>query len=48
MKLNKEERNILLEMVCNEQLHMIKKDVAKYKSCKYKTLEKLKVKLKNI
>ena len=48
MKLNKEEKKLLLELICNEQVHMIIKDHTKYESDKYKKLEKLKVKIKDI
>lgn len=48
MKLNKEEKRLLLELICNEQTRMIIKDNTKYKSEKYKELEKLKIKVKDI
>ena len=32
MKLNKEEKKLLLELICNEQVHMIIKDHTKYES----------------
>ena len=48
MNFSKEERKILIELISNEQIHMIIKDHAKYKSDKYKTLEKLKVKVKDM
>lgn len=41
MNFSKEERRILIELISNEQIHMIIKDHAKYKSDKYKALEKL-------
>ncbi len=47
MKLNKEERKILIELIGNEQIHMIIKDNGKYESEKYKKLEALKVKIKD-
>ena len=47
MKLNKEEKKMLIELICNEQTHMIVKDHAKYDSDKYKKLEELKVKIKD-
>lgn len=41
------ERNILIELITNEQLiHIIPKD--EYESDEYKCLEKLKIKVKNI
>lgn len=48
MNFSKEERRILIELISNEQIHMIIKDHAKYKSDKYKALEKLKVKVKDM
>ena len=46
--INKEEKKILLELICNEQIHMIIKDHTKYESEKYKILEELKVKIKDM
>lgn len=46
--INKEEKKILIELICNEQTHMIIKDHTKYNSEKYKKLEELKVKIKDI
>lgn len=46
--INKEEKKILLEIICNEQAHMIIKDNTKYESEKYKKLEELKVKIKDL
>ena len=48
MKLNKEEKKMLIELICNEQTHMIVKDHTKYDSQKYKKLEELKVKIKDM
>ena len=48
MRLNKEEKKVLIELICNEQTHMIVKDHTKYDSQKYKKLEKLKVKIKDL
>ena len=45
MTLNKEEKKVLIELICNEQTHMIVKDHTKYDSDKYKKLEELKIKL---
>ena len=45
---NKEERKLLIELICNEQTHMIIKDHTKYESEKYKKLEELKVKIKDM
>ena len=44
----KEEKKILIELICNEQTHMIIKDYTKYESEKYKKLEELKVKIKDM
>ena len=48
MTLNKEEKKALIELICNEQTHMIVKDHTKYDSQKYNKLEKLKVKIKDL
>ena len=48
MRLNKEEKKVLIELICNEQTHMIIKDHTKYNSQKYKKLEELKVKIKDL
>ena len=48
MRLNKEEKKVLIELICNEQTHMIVNDHTKYDSQKYKKLEKLKVKIKDL
>jgi len=47
MKLSKQEKRIIIELICNEQTHMIIKDSSKYSSSKYKELEKLKIKIKD-
>ena len=47
MNFNKEEKKLLLELICNEQIHMIIKDHTKYDSDKYKILEELKIKIKD-
>ena len=36
------------ELICNEQTHMIIKEHTKYESDKYKKLEELKVKIKDM
>ena len=46
--MDKEEKKILIELICNEQTHMIIKDHTKYESDKYKKLEKLKVKINDM
>ena len=47
MKLNKEEKKMLIELICNEQTHMIIKDHTKYESQKYEKVGELKVKIKD-
>ena len=47
MKISKEEKKLLIELICNEQTHMIVKDHTKYDSDKYRKLEELKVKTKD-
>lgn len=44
----KEEKKLLLELICNEQVHMIIKDHSKYESEKYVKLEELKIKIKDM
>ena len=46
--LNKEEKKMIIELICNEQTHMIIKDQTKYDSDKYKKLEVLKIKIKDM
>lgn len=46
--LSKEEKKMLIELICNEQTHIIIKDHTKYDSNKYKSLEALKVKIKDM
>lgn len=46
--MTKEEKEIIIKLICNEQTHMIVKDSMKYKSDKYKKLEELKVKIKDL
>ena len=48
VNINKKEKKILIELVSNEQIHMIIKDHNKYKSKKYAKLEALKVKIKDL
>lgn len=45
---SKEEKKLLIELICNEQTHMIIKDHTRYESDKYKKLEKLKIKIKDL
>lgn len=44
----KEERKLLMELICNEQIHMIIKNHTRYDSDKYKKLEELKIKIKDL
>lgn len=46
-RLSKEERKLLIELICNEQMKMIVKDVESYNTKKYARLEKLKVRIKD-
>ena len=48
MIFTKEEKKLLLELICNEQIHMIIKDHTRYESDKYMKLEELKVKIKDL
>lgn len=47
MTFDKEEKKMLLELISNEQIHMIIK-YNRYESDKYKKLEELKVKIKDL
>ena len=42
------EKKLLAELICNEQTHMIVKDHTSYDSDKYKELEALKIKIKDM
>jgi hypothetical protein len=44
---SKNERELLIELISNEQIHMIIKHPERYSSDKYKMLEHLKVKIKD-
>lgn len=46
--LDKSEKKMLLKLICKEQLHMIARDNLNYESVKYKKLEALKVKIKDM
>ena len=46
--MNKEDKKLIIELICNEQTHMIIKYHTKYESEKYKKLEELKVKIKDL
>lgn len=45
---SKEEKKMLIELICNEQTHMIIKDHTGYESDKYKKLEELKIRIKDV
>lgn len=47
MIFNKQEKKLILELICNEQIRMIMKDAGKYDSKRYKSLERLKVMIKD-
>ena len=44
----KEEKKLLMELICNEQIHMIIKNHTRYDSDKYKKLEELIIKIKDL
>ena len=46
--ITKSERKILIELICNEQTHMIIKHPESYSWEKYKNLEKIKLKIKDM
>lgn len=46
-EISSKERKILLELIGNEQIHMILKHPDSYETDKYKSLEKLKTKIKD-
>ena len=46
--LDRTEKKMLLELIGNEQIHMLLKDFNRYTSDKYKQLEELKVKVKDM
>ena len=48
LSLSKHEKKMLIELISNEQIHMIIKDHTRYDSDKYKELERLKVKMKDV
>lgn len=48
MILNREEKKLLLEIICDEQIRMIVKDHTRYESDRYNKLEELKVKIKDM
>ena len=48
MIFSKEEKKTLLELISNEQIHMLMKNCDKYESEKYKKLEELKIKINEL
>ena len=47
LSLSNRERQLLLEIICEKQFHMIAKNNLSYANDKYNRLEKLKVKINN-
>ena len=47
-KMTENEKKLLVELICNEQTHMIVKDHTRYDTDKYKELEALKIKIKDM
>lgn len=45
--LSNKDRKIIIELICNEQTHMIVKHPESYMSEKYRHLEELKVRVKD-
>lgn len=41
------EREMLIKLICNEQIHMIIKHPERYNTVDYKELEELKIKIKD-
>lgn len=44
----KDDKRLLIELICSEQTRMIVKDHTKYESDRYKHMEELKVKIKDM
>lgn len=44
----KEEKEVLLDLICSKQIHLILKNHENYESKKYQNLEELKVKIKDM
>ena len=44
----KEEKKLLMGLICNEQIHIIIKNHTRYDADKYKKLEELKIKIKDL
>lgn len=47
-KLTSDDRKLLIKLIFNEQMDMVEKDYTEYDSEKYKKLEELKVKIKDM
>lgn len=47
-KMTEREKDLIVELICNEQTHMIIKDHTNYDTDKYKELEVLKIKIKDM
>ena len=48
IKMNNNEKKTIIELICKEQTEMIVKDHLQYDSDRYRLLEELKVKIKDI
>ena len=48
MTFSKEEKRLLIELICEEQTNMIVNDNSLYGSNKYRLLEELKIKIKDL
>lgn len=46
--MTKDDKKLLIKLICNEQLHMIIKDNTSYSTDKYVKLEWLKAKIKDM
>ena len=46
--MTKEDKKLLIELICSEQTKVIVKDHTKYESDRYKHLEELKVRIKDM
>lgn len=46
--MTKEDKKIIIDLICDRQTKMIVKDPTSYTSEKYKNLEKLKVRIKDM
>lgn len=44
----KEEKEVLLDLICSKQIHLILKNYKNYENEKYQNLEELKVKIKDM